>query len=43
MDLFSSKQKAANILANKLANEGIEHGDRVVLFMENRPNFVISF
>ena len=39
---YSKTNEAANILANKLANEGIEHGDRVVLFMENRPNFVIS-
>ncbi len=39
---YSETNKAANILANKLSNEGIEHGDRVVLFMENRPNFVIS-
>lgn len=39
---YSKTNQAANVLANKLANEGIEHGDRVVLFMENRPNFVIS-
>jgi citronellyl-CoA synthetase len=39
---YTQTNKAANILANKLSNEGIEHGDRVVLFMENRPNFVIS-
>ena len=39
---YSKTNEAANVLANKLANEGIEHGDRVVLFMENRPNFVIS-
>ena len=39
---YSEVNDAANILANKLANEGVEHGDRVVLFMENRPDFVIS-
>ena len=39
---YSQTNEAANILANKLSNEGISHGDRVVLFMENRPNFVIS-
>ena len=39
---YTQTNKAANILASKLVNEGIEHGDRVVLFMENRPNFVVS-
>ena len=39
---YNQTNKAANILANKLSNEGIDHGDRVVLFMENRPSFVIS-
>jgi acyl-CoA synthetase (AMP-forming)/AMP-acid ligase II len=39
---YTQTNEAANILANKLSNEGVEHGDRVVLFMENRPNFVIS-
>ena len=39
---YKQTNEAANILANKLSNEGIEHGDRVVLFMENRPDFVIS-
>ena len=39
---YAETNKAANMLANKLSNEGIEHGDKVVLFMENRPNFVIS-
>ena len=39
---YSKTNEAANVLANKLANEGIEHGDRIVLFMENRPSFVIS-
>ena len=39
---YSKTNEAANILANKLANEGIDHGDKVVLFMENRPSFVTS-
>ena len=39
---YTQTNEAANILANKLSNEGVEHGDRVVLFMENRPSFVIS-
>jgi acyl-CoA synthetase (AMP-forming)/AMP-acid ligase II len=39
---YSETNDAANILANKLSSEGVEHGDKVVLFMENRPNFVIS-
>ena len=39
---YTETNKAANMLAYKLSNEGIEHGDKVVLFMENRPNFVIS-
>ena len=39
---YAQTNEAANILANKLSNEGIKHGDKVVLFMENRPNFVIS-
>jgi len=39
---YAQTNEAANALANKLSNEGIEHGDKVVLFMENRPHFVIS-
>ena len=39
---YAQTNEAANILANKLSNEGIGHGDKVVLFMENRPHFVIS-
>ena len=39
---YTQTNESANILANKLANEGVQHGDRVVLFMENRPSFVIS-
>ena len=39
---YTQTNEAANILANKLSSEGVEHGDRVVLFMENRPSFVTS-
>ena len=39
---YSEINKAANILSNKLVNDGIVHGDRVVLFMENRPEYVIT-
>ena len=39
---YSQTNEAANILANKLVKEGIVHSDRVVLLMENRPEFIIS-
>ena len=39
---YNQTNEAANILANKLVDDGVEHGDRVVLFMENRPNYIIS-
>ena len=39
---YSEINKAANILSNKLVNDGIVHGDRVVVFMENRPEYVIT-
>ena len=39
---YSETNEAANILASRLVNDGIGHSDRVVLFMENRPNYVIS-
>ncbi len=39
---YNQTNKAANALANKLIDDGVEHGDRVVLFMENRPNYIIS-
>jgi acyl-CoA synthetase (AMP-forming)/AMP-acid ligase II len=39
---YTQTNEAANILANKLSDEGVKHGDRVVLFMENRPSFVTS-
>ena len=39
---YNQTNEAANVLANKLVDDGVEHGDRVVLFMENRPNYIIS-
>ena len=39
---YNQTNEAANVLANKLIDDGVEHGDRVVLFMENRPDFIIS-
>ena len=39
---YSETNEAANILANRLLNDGVGHSDRVVLFMENRPNYIIS-
>ena len=39
---YNQTNEAANVLANKLIDDGVEHGDRVVLFMENRPHFIIS-
>ena len=39
---YSDTNKAANILSTYLISTGVKHGDRIVLFMENRPSFVIS-
>ena len=39
---YRQTNEAANVLANKLINDGVAHGDRVVLFMENRPDYIIS-
>ena len=39
---YSEANKLANSFARYLSKTGIKHGDRVVLFMENRPYFVIS-
>jgi len=39
---FNQTNEAANILANKLIEDGIMHSDRVVLFMENRSDYVVS-
>ena len=37
---YSEINDAANILAHKLIEDGISHGDKVILFMENRPSYV---
>ena len=39
---YSQTNEAANILANRLIKDGVTHSDRVVLFMENRPEYIIS-
>ena len=39
---YSQANKAANSFARYLIQNGVQHGDRVVLYMENRPYFVIS-
>ena len=39
---YSETNNAANSLANKLIEDGVCHSDRVVLFMENRPDFIIT-
>ena len=39
---YGHTNKAANSLARYLVSTGVKHGDRVVLFMENRPSFVIA-
>lgn len=37
---YSEINNTANILAHKLIEDGISHGDKVILFMENRPSYV---
>ena len=39
---YSEANKAANSFARYLSSNGVEHGDKVVLFMENRPYYAIS-
>ena len=39
---YDQTNKAANALSRYLKKTGVNHGDRIVLFMENRPSFVIS-
>ena len=39
---YGQTNKAANSMARYLVSTGVKHGDRVVLFMENRPSFLIS-
>ena len=39
---YDQTNKAANALARYLKKTGVNHGDRIVLLMENRPSFVVS-
>ncbi len=39
---YSEVDQAANIFAKKLIDDGVVHGDKVVLFMENRPEYITS-
>ncbi|MDB4238646.1 long-chain-acyl-CoA synthetase [Gammaproteobacteria bacterium] len=39
---YDEANKSANVLANFLSSEGVRHQDRVVLFMQNRTDYVIS-
>ena len=39
---YGHTNTAANSLARYLISTGVKHSDRVVLFMENRPSFVIA-
>ena len=39
---YDEANKSANVLANFLSSEGVQHQDRVVLFMQNRTDYVIS-
>ncbi len=39
---YNQTNEAANVLANRLIDDGVQHSDRVVLFMENRPDFIVS-
>ena len=39
---YTQANKAANSMARYLADHSVKHGDRVVMFMENRPYFAIT-
>jgi citronellyl-CoA synthetase len=39
---YNQANEAANILASFLVKEGVAHQDRVVLFMQNRSDYIIS-
>jgi citronellyl-CoA synthetase len=39
---YAQANKVANSMARYLADHGVKHGDRVVMFMENRPYFAIT-
>ena len=39
---YSEVDQAANVFAKKLIDDGVVHGDKVILFMENRPEYITS-
>ena len=39
---YSEVDQAVNIFAKKLVDDGVVYGDKVVLFMENRPEYITS-
>ncbi len=39
---YSEVDQAVNIFAKKLVDDGVVHGDKVILFMENRPEYITS-
>jgi len=39
---YTQINDAANIFAHQMVKDGVSHGDRVVLFMENRTDFIIT-
>jgi len=39
---YERTNKAANTLAKYLLSRGVKHSDRVVLFMQNRPDYVVT-
>ena len=39
---YAETNKSANVLARFLVHEGVEHQDRVVLFMQNRTDYVVT-
>ena len=39
---YERTNKAANTLAKYLVSRGVKHSDRVVLFMQNRPDYIVT-
>ena len=39
---YERTNKAANTLAKYLVSHGVKHSDRVVLFMQNRPDYIVA-
>ena len=39
---YERTNKAANTLAKYLVSRGVKHSDRVVLFMQNRPDYIVA-